>query len=285
MTSIPKFLGTLLLILTASVLGADTGLMSQAEQSLNRRDYTNAIAVLNQLVNADVKNSRAYFLRGKAYSALNKPDQALMNYNTAIKLTPKNPALYQNRGLEMFKTGYFKKSVEDFDQFLRLVPAQKPYHWQRGIALYYAGDFEEGKKQFELHQTVNPNDVENSIWHFLCAARSGSLEQARSKMIPIDNDSRVPMMAIYGLFKGMQSREDVLRQIEGRKDSGSHAVFYAHLYLGLFEKLKGNIDQARTHFREASRFSQEMELMGDIADIEFKVLSDPSAAPSKFPKK
>mgnify|MGYP000446850332 CR=1 FL=1 len=41
---------------------------------------------------------------------------------------------------------------------------------------------EEGRKLFELHRSVNPQDVENAAWHFLCAARVDGLEKARAQL-------------------------------------------------------------------------------------------------------
>src|SRR5262245_23425320 len=72
-----------------------------------------------------------------------------------------------------------RESAAEFDQLARLVPDQAPQLWQRGIALYYAGRYEDCRAQFESHRTVNPNDVENAAWHFLCVARAESPQQAR----------------------------------------------------------------------------------------------------------
>jgi lipoprotein NlpI len=79
---------------------------------------------------------------------------------------------YNRRGAEHFKMGHIQQSLDDFDRAIQLDPAQAPYHWQRGISLYYAGRYDEGRKQFELHQTVNGNDVENAAWRYLCMARA-----------------------------------------------------------------------------------------------------------------
>src|SRR6266853_660464 len=57
-------------------------------------------------------------------------------------------------------------------------------------------------RQFELHQTVNDNDVENAVWHYLCVARLAGVEKAHASLIRIQRDSRVPMMAVYALFGG-----------------------------------------------------------------------------------
>lgn len=52
---------------------------------------------------------------------------------------------------------------------------------------------------------MNPNDVENAAWHFLCVARAESPEQARAALLPVGSDRRVPMRQIYEMFRGTLS--------------------------------------------------------------------------------
>ena len=69
------------------------------------------------------------------------------------------------------RTGRFAASAAAFDELAKVIPDQAPQLWQRGIALYYAGRYTDCRRQFESHRTVNPDDVENAAWHFLCVAR------------------------------------------------------------------------------------------------------------------
>src|SRR5437868_2956016 len=81
----------------------------------------------------------------------------------------------------------------DVDAVLAAHPDRAPGHWRRGIALYYAGRYADGAKQFDLHRTVNPQDVENSAWHYLCTARATNRAAARAALLPVSRDARVPM--------------------------------------------------------------------------------------------
>ena len=75
---------------------------------------------------------------------------------------------------------------------------------------YYAGEYEKGVKQFEIHQDVNSNDVENSVWHFLCVNKIKGFEAARKSLIDIKGDGRVPMAQVQKLFAGKLEPKDVL---------------------------------------------------------------------------
>src|SRR5579885_1436778 len=91
-----------------------------------------------------------------------------------------------SRGMRKFRNNDVAGSLADFDRAARLDPQFAPQLWQRGIADYYVGKFREGRRQFELHQTVNPHDVENAAWHFLCVARLEGVAEARTALLKID---------------------------------------------------------------------------------------------------
>jgi lipoprotein NlpI len=181
---------------------------------------------------------------------------------------------WQSRGTEHFKLGNIKESISDFDQFIALKPRFAPYHWQRGIAYYYAGRFEDGRKQFESHQTVNPNDVENAAWHFLCVARSAGVEKARAALIPIKEDARVPMMEVHALLAGKAKPEDVIKAASAGEPSASELnrrLFYAHLYVGLYFEATGEATQAHEHILQAVNAYKTDDYMGDVARVHLQL--------------
>jgi lipoprotein NlpI len=206
---------------------------------------------------------------------LKQHTKSLADYDAGLKLNPKATMGYQFRGAQHFRAGRFREAVADFDKFIELAPEQAPHHWQRGIALYYAGRFDDGRKQFELHQTANPYDVENAVWHFLCVARGSSLEKARAGLIPIERDSRVPMMQIHALFAGKAKPEDVMKAAEAGNASAQekeNQLFYAHLYLGLYYEATGDSKLAREHIVKAATQFKADHYMGDVARVHAQTL-------------
>ena len=57
---------------------------------------------------------------------------------------------------------------------------------------------------------MNPDDVENAAWHFLCVARAESPAKARAALLPVGPDARVPMREVYQMFRGTLTPEQVL---------------------------------------------------------------------------
>jgi lipoprotein NlpI len=191
-------------------------LNQQAAQAAQRREFPRAIELLDKVVARDATAAEPYYWRGRANFCAGKIDAA----------------------------------VADFDKYGELNPSAKSRQWERGIALYYAGKFAEGAKQFELYQTFHDQDVENSAWRYLCVARAEGLEKAKENMLPIESDRRVPMMAIYDLYRGTKKPEDVLVTAEAGqplKTELNLRLFYAHLYIGLWHEAAGREAEAKKH--------------------------------------
>ena len=133
-----------------------------------------------------------------------------VSVGAGLVIAAQQPQDILDRAVADFVRGRIAESAAGFDQVVKLAPAVAPQLWQRGIALYYAGRYDDCREQFELHRTVNPNDVENAAWHFLCVARAESPAKARAALLPVGPDARVPMRQIYEMFRGALTPEDVL---------------------------------------------------------------------------
>ena len=162
-----------------------------------------------------------------------------------------------HRGMERFRQGDIAGSLEQYSQAIERDPRIEPYLWQRGISQYYAGQFAAGRRQFELHQVVNPNDVENAAWHFLCIARVDGIEAARKRLIDLDaaRDTRAPMAEIYAFYQGKATKKQVL---------------YAELYLGLYHEAAGDEESARSHIRKAAAAELQEVYMHDVARVHLR---------------
>lgn len=247
-----------------------TDLIRRAQDAFSNGRREEAMGLAAKAIAADPKNARAYFVRAQLHAQSDERTNALADFNETLKLDPSMAAAWQDRGVVHFKLGQIDESISDFDHFLELNPAQAPYHWQRGICYYYAGRFEDGRRQFELHQTVNANDVENAVWHLLCVARSGGLEKARASLIPIRGDPRVPMKEIHSLFAGVGKPEDVLKAASSGEPSQQEQrrrLFYAHLYLGLYFEALGDGTQSLAHIAQAAQEYGGSDYMSDVARV------------------
>ena len=198
-----------------------------------------------------------YLARAQQADQQRQWDQAEHACSKALELEEElAPALYF-RGRARFCLGKFTQSVADFDRYIEHNPAAASRQWERGISCYYAGKFEEGAKQFALYQTYHANDVENSVWRYLCMARmkDAGVAKARKAILPIRNDRRPGMMKIYDLYRGKATVADVLeavKQGEPTKEQLSGRLFYARLYIGLYHEANENHEKAKEFLNKAA---------------------------------
>jgi lipoprotein NlpI len=174
-----------------------------------------------------------------------------------------------DRAVADFRAGRVEASLEGFDRVARLSPADAPYLWQRGIAQYYAGKFRECRDMFVSHRTVNPDDVENAAWHFLCVARAESPEAARKQILPVGPDARLPMREVYRMFKGEMTQAQVMKAA-GSDPAGQ---FFARLYIGLYLEATGNREAGRAQIEIAAedRYARVGGYMHDVARVHMKM--------------
>lgn len=207
-------------------------------------------------------------------------DDALVLANRICKLKPESIGDWLFLGDVAFAAGSIKSSIAAYDEAIRLRPAMEPQLWQRGLALYYAGRFSDGVKQFETHQTVNSQDVENAVWHLLCASRISDVESARKKLIPITGDTRVPMSQIYEMFADRMTPAEVLivarGSAPGQPDAGTRQElpqYYAQLYIGLYHEMLGEHDLALEAMKKATEINPlgKANFMGQVARVHLKL--------------
>jgi tetratricopeptide (TPR) repeat protein len=176
-----------------------------------------------------------------------------------------NPREILDRAIADFLAGHLAESVTGFDRVATLVPQVAPQLWQRGIALYYAGRYQDCRAQFESHRLVNPNDVENPAWHYLCVAKAESPAKARAALLPVGPDQRSPMREIYEIFRGTITPDAILKV--GGADSS--ARFFAELYVGLYYDAAGDRTRAIEHLRRAAdpRYEADGGYMHRVAQL------------------
>lgn len=245
------------------------GWLKRAREAQARGLHKQAIDLAGRAIGAAPKDPRGYFLRSQSYETTRQFGLAEADLGSAMDLAPVEPALLMQRGTLRLKMGEFAASLADFDRYVELRPTRAPELWQRGIALFYAGRYADGRKQFELHRTVNPDDVENSAWHYACIARLDGVEAARAAWLEVRGDTRVPMSQIQDLFLGRTTPEALLQVAEASPNPAAKlsAEFYAQFYLSLYHGAAGRKEPEALGAGEAAKRAASMGLMGDIARV------------------
>ncbi len=202
-------------------------------------------------------------------------DEAMKLVNDALKADPKLAGGYHLRGVLHFRAAQIKESLADFDKQIELEPKSAAEHWQRGLTLYYAEKHADGAAQFVTSGKLEPDDVENAIWHFLCNAKVKGVEKARGEFLKVTKDERgKPMMTIYELFKGEAKTDDVFAAAEvgplGPEKRNTQR-FYANYYVGMYYEAMGDPAKAVEYLKKAVEKYPVGDYMMDVARVHLKL--------------
>ncbi|WP_414752161.1 tetratricopeptide repeat protein [Anabaena sp. CCY 9910] len=198
----------------------------------------------------------------------NSLENQLQQWNEVISKQPNNPNAYVRRGMVQFQLAKIEESIDDFDTAEKLDDRIKPYLWQRGLSYYYADRFAEGAQQFEIDLTVNSQDVEETVWRYLCMARLVGVTEARNNLLTVKNDPRLIMRSVYDLFAGYCTPDDVFNI---GKTEGNKGKFYSHLYLGLYYEAENNLPLAQEYIVKAADKYKLDDYMWYLAQVHKKL--------------
>ncbi|MFH1778172.1 MAG: tetratricopeptide repeat protein [Candidatus Omnitrophota bacterium] len=84
--------------------------------------WRNELTLWNDVVCKSPGKLRLYNERGNAYRKIGRLDEAIADFNKAIKINPKDSLAYNNRGLVYMKRGLIGKAISDYNRAIKLNP-------------------------------------------------------------------------------------------------------------------------------------------------------------------
>jgi tetratricopeptide (TPR) repeat protein len=88
----------------------------------DKDQFTRAFAQFDEAIRLNPKNPEAFFNRGVAFGQTGQCDRALEDLNEAIRLNPNDPDYFTNRGSAHYRTGESNKAIADYNEAIRLNP-------------------------------------------------------------------------------------------------------------------------------------------------------------------
>jgi lipoprotein NlpI len=166
--------------------------------------------------------------------------------------TPDDVGLLSRRGDLYLFLGAFPEAVADFERMIEKDPSLDAPHWRLGIAYYFTGQFAKSAKQFEKYHAYDGHDRENGIWKFLAQEKVDGIAKARAEMLTYNEFDREPFPALYEMYAGKRTPEEVFAEIEKKgltKDQ--QVMFFGNYYTGLYQAMSGQRQHALELLRKA----------------------------------
>jgi TonB family protein len=90
-----------------------------------------------------------YQNRANANFVMGEYDAAIVDYNKAVELNPKEPTIYFSRALAHFNNKSFTPAIADFDKVIELDPKEATAYFKRAAALEKIGNFEKALTDYQ----------------------------------------------------------------------------------------------------------------------------------------
>ncbi|MFC1995184.1 fused MFS/spermidine synthase [Chloroflexota bacterium] len=115
-----------------------------------------AIDEYNEAIRLNPGYAMAYNNRGNAYAELGQFERGIEDYDEAIRLNPGYAMAYNNRGTSYVSLNQFERGIEDYDEAIRLNPGYAMAYNNRGASYVSLNQFERGIEDYDEAIRLNP---------------------------------------------------------------------------------------------------------------------------------
>jgi len=144
--------------------------------------YDEAIVEYNQAIKHNLKHSNAYFHRGLCYLKKKDHSKAIVDCNRVIELSPNYADAYFNRGSAYAESKKYDEALEDYKKYINLRPGDYEGHFASGLARYKNGQCKEAISDFSKAIELNPNHGESFYYRGFSWKTLGEMERALSDL-------------------------------------------------------------------------------------------------------
>lgn len=109
----------------------------------------NDIESLNEAIINNPSSANLYCERGDFYLSIGNNQEALHDYERAIKVDPKCEQAFLSHGNILVGLGDYRNGIKDLTQVLKLNPKNAIAYHNRGLALFRSGDERGAKKDYD----------------------------------------------------------------------------------------------------------------------------------------
>jgi len=198
-------------------------------------------------------NQIAYKVLGDALDKKGQTDEAIQQFQAAIRLRPGYADAHSNLGVALAKRGQTDEAIREFREAIRLKPDHANAHYNLGIALDKAGQMEGALRQFQEAVRLNPAYIEARYNLGIVLSRKGQMDEAIREFqeaIELKPDYAEAHNDLGIAFVRKGQMEEALRHLqEATRLKPGYAE--AHFNLGLAFGLKGQRTEAIRQFEAA----------------------------------
>jgi tetratricopeptide (TPR) repeat protein len=165
--------------------------------------YQNAIEEYDKAIRLKPNNAGTYYDRGMAYHHLGQYQSAIEDYSKAIELDPKNAEVYNTRGYAFHSLGQYQRAIDNYDESIRLQSNLDIAYVRRGNSYDKLNQIDKARQDYDKAISLNPNDS-LAYYNYAClyALQNNAAEACKWLQLAIGKKDN------YGLNIKMSLQED-----------------------------------------------------------------------------
>ncbi|MFA5323690.1 MAG: tetratricopeptide repeat protein [Smithella sp.] len=119
--------------------------------------YEQAIGDFDKAIRLNRNFDKAYYNRGTAYGKLGQYKKTIEDCNAAIRLKPDYIEAYNNRGNAYAELGLYQSAIENYSEAIRLMPDYFPVYVNRGDVYTRIFQYQKAMEDFDRAIDLNPD--------------------------------------------------------------------------------------------------------------------------------
>ena len=141
-------------------------------------EYQQAIEDYDEAIRLDSQHPTGYSNRGFAYHLRGEYQRAIEDYDEAIRLDPQNVVHYYSRGAAYGELDRYKLARDDYDEAIRLDPQEAIIYYSRGLIFMELGQPERAIEDYDEAIRLDPQHIEGYTNRGLAYHILGQYQQA-----------------------------------------------------------------------------------------------------------
>lgn len=129
-------------------------------------DYQSELSLQRDTVRKVPNNARARHRLGLAYVRCGRPDLAMEEYATLVRIHPENPFAHNNLGRLYLNAGQRIQAMNEFETALRLHPDFPEARANLGKALFESGNYSGAAQQFAAALSLPPPSIDPEVYFY-----------------------------------------------------------------------------------------------------------------------